>query len=80
MVPFAYAAAPSAQAAITHAARTQGAEFIASGTDMLQLLQEGVRTPAELIDINGLPIAGIEVGLSGTRIGALARLTAAHDG
>jgi xanthine dehydrogenase YagS FAD-binding subunit len=74
MMPFAYAAAPSAQATIIHAAQTRGAEFIAGGTDMLQLLQEGVRAPAELIDINGLPLAGIEVGPNGARIGALARM------
>src|SRR5437868_4502023 len=43
MTPFAYAAARSAEAAIAHVARRSGAEFIAGGTDMLQLLQEGVR-------------------------------------
>ena len=55
MVPFAYAAAPSAEAAIARVADTRGAEFIAGGTDMLQLLQERVRAPAELIDITRLP-------------------------
>lgn len=79
MVPFAYAAAPDAEAAIAHAARGRGAEFIAGGTDMLQLLQEGVREPAELIDINGLPLAGIEVDASGARIGALARMAQVAD-
>lgn len=79
MVPFAYAAASSVPAAITHATQTRGAEFIAGGTDMLQLLQEGVRAPAELIDINGLPLAEIEVGPNGARIGALARMAEVAD-
>src|SRR6266446_5748732 len=73
MVPFAYAAATE------RAAQTQGAEFIAGGTDMLQLLQERVRAPAELIDINGLPLAGIEIGPNGARIGALTRLADVTD-
>ena len=38
MVPFAYAAAPSADAAFAHVARRRGSEFSARGTDMLQLL------------------------------------------
>jgi xanthine dehydrogenase YagS FAD-binding subunit len=79
VVPFAYAAAPSAEAAIAHVARRRGAEFIAGGTDMLQLLQEGVRAPAELIDINRLPLAGIEADTDGVRIGATARMSDVAD-
>jgi len=79
MVPFAYATAADTQAAITRAAQSRHAEFIAGGTDMLQLLQERVRAPAELIDINGLPLAGIEVGPDGARIGALARMAEVAD-
>jgi xanthine dehydrogenase YagS FAD-binding subunit len=78
MEPFAYAAAPDAAAAATAALR--GAEFIAGGTDMLQLLQEGVRRPGEIADINGLPIGGIAEELDGAiRLGALARLQEAAD-
>jgi xanthine dehydrogenase YagS FAD-binding subunit len=79
MHPFAYAAAPSEAAAVAHVARTRGAEFIAGGTDMLQLLQERVRTPAELIDINRLPLAGLDVGAGGVRIGALCRMADVAD-
>src|SRR5436190_18725871 len=79
MVPFAYATAADTQAAITRAAQSRHAEFIAGGTDMLQLLQERVRAPAELIDINGLPLASIEVGPDGARIGALARMAEVAD-
>ena len=78
MVPFAYAGTTSPAAAIERAARA-GAEFIAGGTDMLQLLQERVREPVELIDINGLPLGGVEVGPHGARIGALARMAEVAD-
>jgi xanthine dehydrogenase YagS FAD-binding subunit len=79
MIDFAYAAASSEAAAVARVAGTAGAEFIAGGTDMLQLLQDGVRAPAELIDITRLPLAGIEVGVAGVRLGALARLAEVAD-
>jgi xanthine dehydrogenase YagS FAD-binding subunit len=79
MTPFAYAAAPSVETATRHAARTPGAEFIAGGTDMLQLLQEGVRRPAELVDVNGLPLGDIEVTDGHARIGALCRMADVAD-
>jgi len=74
MRPFAYAAASSAGSAVAWVARGHGAEFIAGGTDMLQLLQERVREPAELIDITRLPLAEIAAGADGARLGALARM------
>src|SRR5262245_4751755 len=46
---------------------------------MLQLLQEGVRAPAELIDITRLPLAAIHVGGAGAHIGALARMADVAD-
>ncbi len=74
MVPFAYLAAPNLRSAISRATRSSRAEFIAGGTDMLQLLQERVRAPEELIDLNGLPLSDIEITADGIRIGALARM------
>ncbi len=78
MRPFAYSRAPDVQAAIAHAGA--GAEFIAGGTDMLQLLQEDLRSPATLIDINGLSLTGIGTDGDALQIGALTRLSevAAH--
>ena len=46
---------------------------------MLQLLQEGVRAPEELVDLNELPLADIEVTGDGIRIGALARMAEVAD-
>ena len=79
MIPFAYAAAPTTEAASRRGGRIPGAEFIAGGTDMLQLLQEGVRAPSELIDINGLPLGGLEVTAAHARIGALCRMADVAD-
>jgi len=54
--------------------------FIAGGTDMLQLLQEGVCRTELVVDINALPYAGICEEFDGSvRIGALTRLQDAAD-
>ncbi|MDF2764322.1 MAG: putative Xanthine dehydrogenase, binding subunit [Rhodospirillales bacterium] len=55
-------------------------EFIAGGTDMVQLLQEHVRRPDRLVSLSGLLDATIELSPEGLRIGAAATMadTAAH--
>jgi xanthine dehydrogenase YagS FAD-binding subunit len=75
MHPFAYRAAASLQDAVAHGAGQPAAMFIAGGTDLLQLLQENVAAPSEVIDINCLPFAGIEADDAGLRIGALVRMS-----
>lgn len=78
MNPFAYAAIPDAAAASARA--MAGAEFIAGGTDMLQLLQERVRAPAEIADLNGIGLSGVTEEADGAlRLGALARLQEVAD-
>lgn len=79
MVPFAYAAAGAPEAAIARASRAEGIDYIAGGTDMLQLLQEGVRMPRELIDINRLSLRGIDETSDGLRIGALTHMAELAD-
>jgi xanthine dehydrogenase YagS FAD-binding subunit len=56
------------------------AEYIAGGTDMVQLLQEYVRQPERLVSLAGLLDNRIEVGPQGLRIGAAATMAevAAH--
>jgi xanthine dehydrogenase YagS FAD-binding subunit len=56
------------------------AEYIAGGTDMVQLLQEYVRRPERLVSLGGLLDDGIEVGTQGLRLGAGATMAevAAH--
>jgi xanthine dehydrogenase YagS FAD-binding subunit len=79
MHPFSYARTNELQAAVAAAAQGPGAEFIAGGTDMMQLLKDGVRAPSRLLDINGLPFAAIELGPAAVRIGALARMAEVAD-
>jgi xanthine dehydrogenase YagS FAD-binding subunit len=56
------------------------AEYIAGGTDMVQLLQEFVRRPDRLVSLAGLVEDGIELGPQGLRLGAAATMAevAAH--
>src|ERR687892_1293132 len=58
------------------------AEYIAGGTDMVQLLQEHVRRPERLVSLAGLLDNRIEIGPQGLRIGAAAAMAevAAHPG
>src|SRR5919204_606648 len=55
-------------------------EYIAGGTDMVQLLQEYVRRPERLVSLAGLLDRRIEVGPQGLRLGAAATMAevAAH--
>ena len=88
MSPFAYAR-PSEIAATTKSAarhrsdgaRDPGVDFLAGGTDMVQLIAERLRAPGRIVDVTGLPgLDAIEVGPDGTRLGALVRMSdaAAH--
>jgi xanthine dehydrogenase YagS FAD-binding subunit len=56
------------------------AEYIAGGTDMVQLLQEYVRRPERLVSLSGLLDNRIDVGPQGLRLGAAATMAevAAH--
>src|SRR5919107_1664680 len=56
------------------------AEYIAGGTDMVQLLQEYVRRPERLVSLAGLLDDRIEAGPQGLRFGAAATMAevAAH--
>jgi xanthine dehydrogenase YagS FAD-binding subunit len=56
------------------------AEYIASGTDVVQLLQEYVRRPERLVSLAGLLDNHIELGPQGLRLGAAATMAevAAH--
>jgi len=54
----------------------EGARPIAGGTNLLDLMKEGVMTPSQVVDINAIATAGldgIEEAGGGLRLGALAR-------
>ncbi|WP_102944929.1 xanthine dehydrogenase family protein subunit M [Stenotrophomonas sp. VV52] len=76
MRAFSYERATSPAEAAAAAARTQGARFIAGGTNLLDLMKLEIETPAHLIDVNGLQLDTIEATEDGgLRVGALVRNT-----
>ena len=50
------------------------AQFIAGGTQLVDLMKLGVIAPERLVDINGLTMTAIAVGPDGLRLGALVRM------
>src|ERR1700761_4050914 len=72
MNPFQYTRSAAIAGAIQSLAKEPGACFLAGGTNLIDLIKMGVSRPERLIDINGLPLKGVEKGPSGLRIGALA--------
>jgi xanthine dehydrogenase YagS FAD-binding subunit len=78
--PFRFVKADDEKSALA-AART-GAQFIAGGTTLVDLMRETVMRPTVVIDINPLPYRSIELQPSKLRIGSLVRMSelAAHPG
>ena len=79
MHPFDYVRETSIAGAMRAGARPS-AKFIAGGTNLVDLMKADVEMPAHVVDINALPLAGIDEVAGGIRIGALARMAdvAAH--
>ena len=79
MNPFSYVAATDAESAIHGLGAKVGAQtafFIAGGTNLIDLMKQGVTHPTRLIDLNALPFTAIEpMDDGGLRLGALARNT-----
>jgi xanthine dehydrogenase YagS FAD-binding subunit len=75
MNPFAYSRAADAAAAVTAIAAKPHTKFLGGGTNLIDLMKMGVETPAQLVDINRLPLAQVEElpEGKGVRIGGLAR-------
>lgn len=65
----------------SEAAESSKSNFIAGGTTVIDLMKLEVMTPEQLVDINALPMRGIELGKDGLRIGALEKMSAvaAHE-
>ncbi|MDW9896985.1 xanthine dehydrogenase family protein subunit M [Sinorhizobium meliloti] len=76
MRAFSYERVSSIEAAARAAAATDGAKFIAGGTNLLDLMKLEIETPTHLVDVNGLGLDRIEATREGgLRIGALVRNT-----
>jgi xanthine dehydrogenase YagS FAD-binding subunit len=76
MKTFTYERVTTPAEAAASAQRTEGAKFIAGGTNLLDLMKLEIETPTHLIDVNGLALDSIEATTEGgLRIGALVRNT-----
>ncbi len=75
MNPFTYSRASDANQAVAEISAKPQGKFLGGGTNLIDLMKMGVETPAQLIDINRLPLAQIEElpDGKGLRLGALAR-------
>jgi xanthine dehydrogenase YagS FAD-binding subunit len=72
MKPFQYTRSFAAAGAIQSLVKEPHAFFLAGGTNLVDLMKMGVAQPDRLVDINALPLKGIEKTSTGLRIGALA--------
>ena len=72
MINFDYVRPSSAKAALDAISKDASAQFIAGGTNLVDLMKRGVTAPQKLIDITQLPFNKIESTKTGIRIGALA--------
>jgi len=74
MNPFAYQRAEQAEAAV-HAVSAHGSKFLAGGTNLIDLMKDGVETPSTLVDINHIAsLQKVEtMPNGGLRLGALTR-------
>jgi xanthine dehydrogenase YagS FAD-binding subunit len=77
--PFRYTKAQSEAAALAALASDRRARFVAGGTNILDLMKIAVEQPPLLVDINALPLRGIERRGDFLYIGALERLSAVVD-
>jgi xanthine dehydrogenase YagS FAD-binding subunit len=81
MRPVSYAAPASIDEALAAIADLPGAKFLGGGTNLVDLMREGIETPDVLVDVTGLPLREVvETAGGGLRIGAGVRNTdlAAH--
>jgi len=72
MINFDYIKPSSQKAAIDALNKDATSQFIAGGTNLVDLMKRGVTAPQKLIDITNLPLKNIEQGKGFIRIGALA--------
>lgn len=81
MINFDYVRSSTAKSAIDALNKDASSQFIAGGTNLVDLMKRGVAVPQKLIDITNLPLKYIEQANGFIRIGALAlnSSVAEHD-
>ncbi|HEY2459538.1 MAG TPA: xanthine dehydrogenase family protein subunit M [Candidatus Acidoferrum sp.] len=74
MNPFEYQRAGDAELAVKAISAGEHVKLLAGGTNLIDLMKNGVEHPTKLVDVGRLPLANIEtLPDGGLRIGALAR-------
>lgn len=71
MQPFKYTGAKTVTAAIQSSVSNPNATYLAGGTNLVDLMKEGVAHPNELIDISALKLTEIKKILTGTNAGGV---------
>lgn len=79
MINFEYVRASTAKAAIDALNKSADAQFVAGGTNLIDLMKKGVLNPQKLIDITNLPLATVERKSNTLQIGALVRNSDASE-
>ena len=72
MINFEYKRVTTTKAAVDVKSKNAMSQFIAGGTNLVDLMKKGVTAPERIIDINGLPLKQITDDATGLLIGALA--------
>ncbi|MEV0384314.1 xanthine dehydrogenase family protein subunit M [Nonomuraea sp. NPDC050643] len=77
MRPFAYVKPADVTAAVRAVATEPRAKFLGGGTNLVDLMREGIERPDTVVDVTGLPLDTVEeLPGGGLRIGALVRNSA----
>jgi xanthine dehydrogenase YagS FAD-binding subunit len=71
MINFEYVKALSTKSAVDARTKHTASQFIAGGTNLVDLMKKGISNPERLIDITGLPLNTITADSKGITIGAL---------
>ena len=75
MQPFKFTKASDAGMAVQAVLANGAAKFVAGGTNLIDLMKEGVESPTELVDVTNLKLAQVRSTANGISIGALAKNT-----
>ena len=65
MKEFAYRRATAVHDALISVVGQENARFLAGGTNLVDLMKRGVETPARLVDVRALPLAGVHEARNG---------------
>ncbi|HTJ26222.1 MAG TPA: xanthine dehydrogenase family protein subunit M [Candidatus Limnocylindria bacterium] len=79
MNPFSYARADDVGAAIATVANRPHAQYLAGGTNVIDLMKDNVVQPELLVDITRLPLGAIVATSDGVQLGALATMADVAD-